>query len=126
MYCFSFSLNFLYLSLASVCSDAITKTAPKYSTSHLKFLTDDVYAGKLNCPSHLPHPWWPPLPVRPPRPCPCPPLLEVDSHVSEAQVIVASLLSLSLLPVEGESVSVSGVILFYSCFLNTIKLTLLS
>ena len=57
MYCLSFSLNFLYLPLAFLCSDVVTKTAPKYSTYPLKFLIDDVYDGRLKLPPCPPRPW---------------------------------------------------------------------
>ena len=117
VYYFSFSLNFLYWSLASLCSEVIPKTAPKSSTSPLKFLINDVYAGRLKRPPLPPRPWWPPLPVRPPQQCPRPTLLGFDSPVSEAQVIVALLPSPPLLPTAVEAVSVSGVILFSSFLL---------
>ena len=45
MYCLRFSLNFFYWSLASLCSDVVPKNAPKSSTSPLKFLIVDVYTG---------------------------------------------------------------------------------
>ena len=108
---------FLYWSLPSLCSDMDPKTAPKSSTSLLKFLINDVYAGQLKCPPLPPRPWWTPLPVQTNRPCPHPPLLEFYSLVSEAPVIVASLPSLLLLPAAGEAVSVSGIIVFYSFLL---------
>ena len=125
MYFFSFFLNFLYWSLASLCSDVVPKTAPKYSTSPLKFLVDNVYAEWLKRPPRPPRPWWSPLPVRPPWPRPHPLFLELDLLVSESRVIVASLTSPSLLPASGEAVYFSGVIVVYSFFLNTVKLTLL-
>ena len=109
MYCFIFSLNFLYWSLASLCSDVAPKTAPKSSTSNLKFLIDDVYAGWLKVPPRPKRPWWPHLLVQPHRPRPRPPLLELDSLVLEALVIVASLPYPSFLPAAGEAVSISGV-----------------
>ena len=117
IYCFIFSLNFLYWFLASLYSDVVPKTAPKSSTSPLNFLINDVYAGLLKCTPLTPRPWWPPLMVRPPEPLHFPLLLEFDSLVSEARVIVASLPSLTLLPAAGEAVSVSRVIVFYSFLL---------
>ena len=57
MYCFSFLLNLLYRSLAYLCSDMVPKTAPKSSTSPLKFLIDDVYAGWLKRLPVPPRPW---------------------------------------------------------------------
>ena len=126
MYCFSFSLTFLYWYLASLCSDVIPKTAPKSSTSLLKFLIDDVYYGRLKRPPPLPRPWWPPLPVWPPWPHPRPLFLELDLLVSEARVVVASLPSPPLLFAAGEAVSVSGFIVFFPYFMNTVELTLLS
>ena len=122
MYFFRFLLNLLYLSLASICSDVVPKTAPKLSTSPLKFLIDDVHAGRLKLPPRPPRTWWPPLIVWPPWPRPLPPLLELNSLVSAAQVIVASLLSQPLIPVAGEAVSVSVVIVVYSYFLNTLTI----
>ena len=78
-YCFRFSLYcFCFWSLDSICSAVVSKTAPKSYTYSLKFLIDDVYAGRFNCPPlpqfHLlpilptqprrPRSWpWPPLPV---------------------------------------------------------------
>ena len=41
-------------------------------------------------------------------------------------MIVALLPFTQLLPAAGDAISVSGVILFYSSFLNTVELTLLS
>ena len=117
MYCFRFSLNFLYWSLAYLCSDLVPKTAPKSFTYPLKFLINDVYDGRLKRPPLPPRPWWKPLPVQPPRPRPRPPLLEFDSLVSEARVIVASLPSPPLLPTAGEALSVYKVIVFYSFLL---------
>ena len=124
VYFFSFSLNFLYWSLASFFSDVFPKTAPKFSTYPLKLLIDYLYAGQLKFLTHLPRLWWPPLPVRPPRPRHCPPLHEIDSLVSEVHLICASLASPPLLPTAVEAVYVSGFIIFYSSFLNTVKLTL--
>ena len=46
--------------------------------------------------------------------------------ISEAQVIFVSLPSLTLLPASDESIFISGVIIFYFFFLNTVKLALLS
>ena len=117
VYYFSFSLNFLYWSLASLCSDVVPKTAPKSSTSPLKFLINDVYAGQLKPPPLLQSPWWTSRTILPPHPRPHLPLLEFYSLVSEARVIVAPLLSLSLLPAAGEVVSVFRVIVFYSFLL---------
>ena len=114
MYCLSFSLNYLYWSLASIFSDVVPKNAPKFSSSPLKFLIDAAYAGRLKRPPLPPRPWQPPLPVQPPRALPRPPLLEFYLLVSDARVIVASLLSPPLLTVAGEAVSVFGVIVFYS------------
>ena len=114
MYCFRFSLDFLYWYLASLCSDVVPKTAPKFYTSSLKFLIDDVYAGQLKLLPLPPRPWWPPLLVQPPRPRPRPPLLEFDSLVSKARLIVASLPTPPLVPAAGEAVSFSRDIVFYS------------
>ena len=49
-------------------------------------------------------------------PRPRPPFLEFDLLVSEARVIVVSLLSPSLLPEAGDAVSVSGVVVFDSFY----------
>ena len=114
MYCFRFLLNFLYWYLASLCSDVVPKTAPKSFTATLKFLINDLYDQKLNHPPLPLCPWWPSLLVQPPRPRPCPQLLEFDYLVLEAWVIVASLPSLTLLPAAVEAVSFSRVIVFYS------------
>ena len=78
----------------------------------MKFPIDDMYAGRLKRPTWPPRPWCPPLPVQPPQPGLSPLLLELDSLVWEARVIVASLSSPPLLPVEGEAVSVFRVIVF--------------
>ena len=126
MYCFSFSMNFLYWSLASLCLDLVPKTAPKSSTSPLNLLIDNVYAGRLKRLPRPPCTWWTPLPVQPPRPCPRTPLIALDSLVSEAQVIVTSIMSPPLLPAAGEAVPVSFVILVYLYFLNNFELELLS
>ena len=47
-YCLSFFLNFLYWSLASICSALVPKTTLKSSNSPSKFRIDDVYDGQLN------------------------------------------------------------------------------
>ena len=117
IYCFRFLLNVLYWSLASFFSNVVPKTVPEYSTSTLKFLINDVYAGRLKRPPLPPRPWWLNLPVQTPWPHPCPPLLEFDLLVSEAQVIVASLPSPPLLSVAGGDISVSIVIALYSFLL---------
>ena len=117
VYCFRFLVNFLYLSLASLCSDVVSKTAPKPSTSYLKFLIDGMYGGRLKRTSIPSCTWQLPLPIRPPRLCPRSPFLEFDSLFSEARVIVASLPSLPLPTAAGEAVSVSEVIVFYSFLL---------
>ena len=126
MYCFSFSLNLLYWSLNSLCSDVFPKTTPKSSTYPLKLQIDDMYTGWSNHLPRLLRPWWPPLLTRTPWPCHCPLLLELDSLVSEARVILASLPSLPLLTASGEAVSVSKFIVVYSSFLNTFKIILVS
>ena len=82
MYCLRLSLNFLYLSLAYICLDVVPKTAPKSSTSPLKCLIDDVYAGRLKLLPRPPRLWWSPILVQPPQPHPRPPLLELDLFVS--------------------------------------------
>ena len=56
-------------------------------------MIDYVYAGQLNRPPHPPRPWLPHLPVQHPWPHPIPPFLELDSLVSGAWVIVASLVT---------------------------------
>ena len=124
IYCFSFSINFLYWSLASLCSDVVPKTVPKSSTSPLKLLVGDVYNGRLNHPPLPSRPWWLPFPLWTPRPRPRPPLLELDSLISEAKVIFASLPSPPFLPAADEVVSVSGVILFYSFILFSLLILL--
>ena len=117
MYCFRFSPKFLYLSLDFICLEVVPKTVPKFSTSPLKFPIDYVYAGRLKHLTFSPYTFLSPHPVWPPWPCPCPPVLALDSLiVSEAQVIVVSLLSQPLLPTAGEAVSVSGVIVIYLFF----------
>ena len=132
IYCFSFSLNFLYWSLVSLCSEVVPKTAPKSSTSPLKFLIDDVYAGQLKCPPLPLRPWWSLLLVQPPQPSPCSSYLELDSIVLWARFIVASLPSPPLIPAAGDAISVSRVIVLYSlllflfeyCYTHTIILVL--
>ena len=129
MYCLIFSLNFLFWYLASLRLDVVPKTAPKSSTSPLKFLVDNVYDGRLKPPPLPPRHWWPPLTVQSPWLSLRPQLLEMYLLVSEAQVVVESLLSLTLLSAAGEAVSFFYSFcftLFYSSFLNTFKLTLLS
>ena len=111
-YCFSFSLNFLYWSLASICSVVVPKTAPKSSASPLKLRIYDVYAGRLKrlpCPPctcwllHSPQLNWP---------FPRPPLFELDYiMVSWPQVVVVSPPP-PLLLADGGTISVSGVIMF--------------
>ena len=103
MYCLSFS---------SLCSDMVPKTAPKSSTSHLKFLINDVYYGILKLLSILTRPSWWTILVQPPRLRPRPLLLDFDSLVLDVRMIVASLPIPPLLPPEGEAVSVSRVIVF--------------
>ena len=119
MYCVRISLNFLYWCLASLCSDVAHKTTSKYSNSSLKSLIDDLYDVQLKRPPLLTCPWWPPLPVMPPWLRPRLQLLEFDLLVSEARVIVASLMSVKLLCAVGDSASSSGVILFHSVLLFT-------
>ena len=59
-YCFSFLLNLLYWSLASLYSDLVSKTTSKSSTASLNFRIDDVYAGRSKCLPHMKHHWWTP------------------------------------------------------------------
>ena len=77
-YCFRVLLNFLYCSLASLCSAVVPQTEMKSSTYPLKFLIDNVYTGQLKFLTHLPQPSWPLL-------------LELNSLVvSRPQVVVVS------------------------------------
>ena len=46
MYCYIFDLNFLYCYLDFLCSEVVPRTAPKSSTSTLKFLIEYVYTGR--------------------------------------------------------------------------------
>ena len=115
-YCFRFLLNFFYSSLASLFLDVVPKNVPKPSTSTLKLIIYGVYDGWLKCPLHLSHPWWPPLPPQPPRHCPQPPFSwNWFSHDLCPWVVVESP-PLPLLPADGEAVSVSGVVTFFSNF----------
>ena len=107
MYYFRFSLNLLYWSLDYLCSAVVPKTAPKSSTSHLKFLVDYVYEERLKCPPRLSCSWRQPLLEWPPRLLPRPPLLALDLPVSEAGVIIVSP---PLIFAADEAVYVSGVI----------------
>ena len=79
MYFFSFFLNFLNWPLASLWLAVVPNTAPKLSTSSLKFLIYDVYSGRLKLPLHPPRSWWPPLLVLPPQPHLRLPFLALDS-----------------------------------------------
>ena len=104
----------------------VLKTAPKPSTSPLKFLISDVYAWQLKRPPRLPHPpcqqrpWWTPLPVQPPWLHTQPLLFSLGLIVSEKRVVVMSLPFPPLLPAAGEAVSVYVVILVYLLFLYTV------
>ena len=49
-YCFGFSLNLLNWYFDSLCSAIVPNTVPKYSTSSLNFLIDDVCASWLKFP----------------------------------------------------------------------------
>ena len=57
LYFFSFSLNLLYWSLASLYFDVVPKIVPKSSTSTLKFMINDTYDGGLKCLPLPPRPW---------------------------------------------------------------------
>ena len=118
----SFSLNFLYWSLYSLCLDVAPTTATKTSTSSLKFQIDDLCDGRLKRPLHPPIPWGPLLPPQPPRPLSRPLLLLLDYLVFLWPLVVVASPSPPLLPTAGGDVSVSGVIKF---FLNNVELTLL-
>ena len=112
-YCFSFSLDLLYWSLASLWLSIVPKTTPKPSTSTLKFQIDDVYFGRLKHPPHPPHPWWPLLPTHLHCPRPWYQVLVLYSLVvSWTRVVVVSPPP-SLLTVSDGSISVSGVVTFY-------------
>ena len=114
MYCFSLSLNFLYWSLDFLCPLVVPKTAPKFSTYPLNFLINYVYDGRLNRTPRAPRPWWQTLHVQPPCPRSRPLLIAIYLIlVSESWVVVASVPSPQFITVEGEAVSVYGVIVIY-------------
>ena len=127
MYCFSFSLNFLYWYLDSLCLEVVPMAAQNLSTSPIKFLIDDVYARRLK---HLPLPsdtWWPLLLVRPPWTCPRILLLAIALFiVSKAWVVVVLLPSPTLIPGAVDAVYVYRFFVIYLLFLNTVKLAILS
>ena len=112
-YCFSFRLNFLYWSLASLFMDMVPKTAFKSSTSPLNLRIDGVYARQLKCLPHPPRPLKPPLPPQPPWPCPRPLLLGLELFVFSRPHLVVVSPSPQLLPAAGVVVSVYIVITFY-------------
>ena len=100
-YCFGFWLNFLYWSLASLWLALVSKTAPKSSTSLLKFRIYDVYYGRLKQVPHPPRPWWPIISPQPPCPFTRPPLLVLDFIILLWDQVVVASPSVPLLPTAG-------------------------
>ena len=106
VYCLSFSLNFLYWSLASLWSVVNPKTKPKLSNPPLKFRINDVYSGYFKQPPRPPHTWLPKLPPQPPRPHPQTSLLELALPMVLWLRLVVVSPSLPLLTVSGGDTSV--------------------
>ena len=112
MYCFIFSVDFLFWSLTSIWLSMVPKTSPKPSNFPLKFQIDDVYAGRLKRPPHPLHPWWPLLPPRPTLTCPRPQLLVLDYLVVSWPMVVVVSPYQSLLTMYDGSIYVYGVVTF--------------